>query len=532
MPNGNVLPFELPGFAIECVEDYKNALTIHAQSTSLSACCPDCGQASKCVHSYYVRMPHDLPCSGRQVRLKLQVRRFRCLQANCRRKTFVERLPKVVALHAQRTQRLTISLRGLAFELGGEAGARATQHVQMPVSGDTLLRIVRQTKLPEVTCPAVIGLDDWALTRGRHYGTLVVDLESHRPIDLFPERTAESVAAWLKAHPGARTVSRDRSKEYKNGISQGAPHATQVADRWHLLKNLGDVVQRILTRHPQALRQAAQAAQNMQNQANTSPAESNPSLQPVPQPVLTYRQSRFAEVKARAAQGESDRAIARQVHLDRQTVARYRRLDELPRRTAPQNTSSVGPYLAYLQQRWSEGEYNIKQLWRELRTQGFAGGPMCVYRAVRQVLGQPLSQPSTKPPAPLRLSPRQAMWLLVNAPGKLTPDEDRQRQVLCEHCTEAAVVYPLAQRFVDMFKQHQVRQLDPWLKDARASEVPTLRRFAADLQLDYDAVKAALTLGWSNGQLEGQINRLKYLKRQMYGRAKFDLLRLRVLRPP
>src|SRR5258707_9667424 len=123
MPSGNVIPFELPGFEIESVEEYKDAITITARSTKLSAPCPDCGQLSQRVHSYYIRTPNDLPCSGRPVRLKLQVRRFRCLQANCRRKTFVERLPQVVALHAQRTQRLTISLRGLAFELGGEAGA-------------------------------------------------------------------------------------------------------------------------------------------------------------------------------------------------------------------------------------------------------------------------------------------------------------------------------------------------------------------------------------------------------------------------
>jgi transposase len=536
MFSGNVIPFDLPGFVIEQIEADQDSLTICAQSTTRSAPCPDCGQVSQRVHSYYMRMPQDLPCSGRQVRLKLQVPRFRCLQGTCGRQTFVERLPEVVALHAQRTNRLTTSLRGLALALGGEAGARATQLDHMPVSGDTLLRIVRQTKLPEVTCPAVIGIDDWAFARGRRYGTLIVNLETHQPVDLLPDRTAQSVADWLKAHPGAMVVSRDRSKEYKAGISQGAPQAIQVADRWHLLKNLGDAVQRVLARHPQALRQAARAALD-QGSENTNlpaaPPAPDPPVAP-PQPVLTYRQQRFVEVKERVARGESDRAIARQMHLDRQTVARYRQLDELPRRTTPQNVSSVTPYLAYLHQRWAQAEHNVKQLWRELRAQGYTGSPMSVYRAIRHFPDQARHSTagSPSPPAPPALSPRQAMWLLVNDPARLTPEQERQRQALCEQCDEAALVYPLAQRFVTLIKQQQVQQLDPWLKDALASPVAVIRRFAADLQQDYAAVRAALTFDWSNGQLEGQINRLKYLKRQMYGRAKFDLLRLRVLHPP
>jgi transposase len=380
----------------------------------------------------------------------------------------------------------------------------------------------------------VIGLDDWALARGRQYGTLVVDLETHRPIDLFPDRTAESVAAWLKAHPGASTVSRDRSKEYKAGISQGAPQAIQVADRWHLLKNLGEAIQRVLGRQPKALRAAAHTTQD-QAQATTTPAEvsttlSAPTLQPSSEP--SYRQQVFGDVKARIAQGESNRTIARQLHLHRQTVARYRQLEALPPRTAPQNCSSVAAFLPDLHRRWTEAGQNTKQIWRDLQTQGYRGSYMSVYRAVRHFSDYvPSASVAIQPSSPA-LSPRQAMWLLVREPSQLTPEQVFQCQALCTQCAEAATIYPLAQRFVNLVKQRQVDELDPWLKDARASDLSTFRHLAADLQQDYAAVKAALTLDASNGQLEGQISRLKYLKRQMYGRAKFDLLRLRVLHPP
>jgi transposase len=532
----NTIPFDLPGFVIDQVDERENLLIIQAHSTAISAVCPYCGYSSSRIHSYYTRSPRDLPCSGRKLRLILRVHRFRCANGACTHKTFAERIPQVVPVYGHRTARLTAVFHAIAFELSAEAGARVSHHLNMPVCGDTLLKILRETPISSTLAVRVLGVDDWAFRKGRTYGTLLVDLERHRPVDLLPDRTAETLANWLQAHSGIEIVSRDRSGEYRAGITQGAPQAVQIADRWHLLKNLGDTVQRVLAKHPKTLREAVRQAH--EHLLVTTTANEQQEISSMPEahtpPDITYRQMLFDEVKALAAQGESTRTIARKLHLHRQTVARYRELDELPQRITPQNISSVVAYLPYIQRRWAEGCRNGKLLWCEIVSQGYTGSYMSVYRAIRKFPDWSRRQPAPTrlPPAPPLLSPRQAMWLLVSAPDSLNEEQTVQREALCAHCDEAAVVYPLAQRFVEMIKARRAEALDQWLTDTLACDSSAMRRFARTLRQDYAAVRASLTFDWSSGQVEGQVNRLKVIKRIMYGRAKFDLLRLRVLQPP
>jgi transposase len=472
------------------------------------------------------------------VRLALQVRRFYCLNEGCKQTTFAERFPQLVPAHGQRTERMTMALRAFAYALSAEAGARLAHRLNMAVSGDTLLRIARQTELSPSPTVRILGVDDWAFKRGYRYGTLLVDLEQHQPIDVLPDRTADTLAEWLKAHPEIEIVSRDRSSEYIAGITRGAPQAIQVADRWHLLRNLGDAVERALARHPKALRAAAREAHERQN--DTTPTEENEESERSPnpdadeQPALTQRQMIFSEVKSMVAAGYSTRAIARKLQIHRETVARYRQFDELPKRTTPQNISTVMPYMAHIEKRWAEGCHNGKQLWREICELGFAGSYMSVVRALKRFRTGDGRKHTTErlSPSPRPLSPRQAKWLLVGLPDRLTDEQIVQRDALLECCPDAAILYPLAQRFMTMFRERQVDELDSWVEDALACGVPALRNFAANLRHDYAAIKAALSLPWSNGQVEGQVNRLKFIKRQMYGRANFDLLRLRVLHPP
>jgi transposase len=347
----NTIPFTLPGFAIDQVDENESRLVIQAHSTATQSICPMCGQTSTYVHSNYIRTPRDLPCSGRQVCLRLQVQRFRCRNTDCQRTTFAERLPELVPVHGQRTHRLTTAARTLALELCAEASARVMHHLNMALSGDTLLRILRQIEFSPGSPVQVLGVDDWAFKKGRQYGTLLVDLEQHCPIDLLPDRTAETLARWLQAHPGITVICRDRSQEYKAGITHGAPHAIQVADRWHLLSNLGDTLQRLLDRHPKALRTAARTTQAQIQSETTIKQQAEPeksaqaNLDTPSTATQTYRQARFAEVKALAAEGLSKRAIALQLHMHRRTVSRYLQLDELPKRPTPtHNVSTVTPY--------------------------------------------------------------------------------------------------------------------------------------------------------------------------------------------
>jgi transposase len=255
----STLPFSLPSFAIEQVTVSETGLTISACATSPTAPCPSCQQLSHRVHSYYSRRPQDLPISGHRVQLTLRVRRFRCQNRHCQRRTFAERLPEL-AVSARQTTRLSQLLDYIAVVLSGQAGSRLSEQLAMPVSADTLLRRAKK-KAPSPPTPRILGIDDFAFRRGHTYGSLLLNLETHQPVDLLEDRSAETFANWLREHPGVEIISRDRSKDYQRGATDGAPAAQQVIDRWHVLKNLREAVERFL--HHTQMQQDAQATKRL-----------------------------------------------------------------------------------------------------------------------------------------------------------------------------------------------------------------------------------------------------------------------------
>jgi transposase len=336
-------------------------------------------------------------------------------------------------------------------------------------------------------------------------------------------------------------ITRDRSNDYAQGAAQGAPHARQVADRWHLIGNWREAVQRVLERHPAQLRSAALRAaetQTVQQSKTLEPIISTSSepktdaapTNDVPRPP-SEMEIWYTEIKELERQGISQRAIARRLHFSRATVMKYLRSPEVPvRGHGPQSRSSVLPYLDYLKQRWGEGAREYMQLWKELQDQGYRGSYSSVRRALTHFPHSKESTDSSLRPEAIRpLSARQGSWLLVQKPESLTPEQTLRQVALCELCADAAIVYPLAQSFSQMIRERQADKLDAWLEEAEASTLPNLRNFATSLRRDYAAVRAGLSLPWSNGQTEGQVNRLKAIRRQMYGRGNFDLVRRRVL---
>ncbi len=509
-------------------------VTIVTVPTSSQGACELCGGLSARVHGRYTRTLADLPWQGRAVAVRVRARRFRCATAGCPRRIFTERLPEVAPPRARRTARLGDAQRHIGFALGGEPGSRLAGRLAMPVSGDTLLRMVR-SGAPAVPAPPprVIGVDDWAWRRGRRYGTIICDLERRRVVDLLPDRGGDTLASWLKRHGGeVAVVSRDRSGAYADGIRAGAPAAVQVADRWHLLANCSDALRQFLDRHQRQLREAARVCAA---EGGCAPARAPPRARPPTRANRQKahrrerRQTRYGAVAELHRQGVPIRGIARRLGMGRSAVRRWLRAGEAaPYRRAP-GRSVLDRHLGHAERRWAEGCRNAAALWRELREgRGFEGGYDVVRRwALRQrTLEAARAEPARGLPSWRVPSSRRAARLLTAQAGPLNRADQRFVTTLTALSPDIREAADLANGFARLVRERDADGLAPWLDRARATG---LRGFAEGLSSDIDAVRAALSLPWSNGPAEGQINRLKLLKRQMYGRAKFDLLRSRVL---
>ena len=406
----------------------------------------------------------------------------------------------------------------------------------VPISRTTLLQRVRAGDIPPVPPVTVLGVDDWAWRKGQRYGTILCDLERRRVIDLLPDRSADTLAAWLTAHPSVAMVVRDRAGAYADAAVRGAPDAIQIADRWHLLRNGSDALQRILERHHRDLREAARTA--------TQPAEPPPSEEPAA-PVARaperrslvaqeHRDARFAEAARLREQGMSIRAVARRLGVERKTMGRWLRAGRAPTwRHHDRGTSILDPHRVYLEERWQAGCHNAAALWRELKDHGFAGQYTVVrnWGTQRRRQDPPVeAKRSTRKPLPVKPpeppTPRKAVRLLTGDVAKLDDEQRRFVTALLERSPSLATAVALIRRFATMVKDKTPDAFDGWLREAEAS---ALASFAAGIRRDEDAVRAALSEPWSSGQVEGQVNRLKVIKREMYGRAGFDLLRGRVL---
>lgn len=494
--------YPLSTFRLEKISQ-SNAEEIILQATSLSetAVCPYCQTTSKHRHSSYIRRPQASPCSKHMVRLLLSVHRYFCKNPDCTHRTFVERLPETVQFYAHRTTHLDELLNMMAFEMSAEAAARVAKRWNVQVSPDTILRLVRNTEIPVAENVRVLGVDDWALKKGQNYGTILIDLEKRRPSELLADRTKETLEDWLQKHPGIEIITRDRAFEYRLGIDAGAPQALQIVDRWHLLHNLREKLQEILPRF-------------LKKTDSSEKLKKTPSYQ--------KRKEYFDLVKYLAAKGYSQRRIARGLGISRGTVIRYIAEEQVPDwQPTTYRPNLIDPYESYLRQRWQAGCREVTTLWKEIQQLGYEGRRENVYRFMKRF----------EKPGPLRNS-RQLVWLFLKDPEELLSEEREELIKVVNSSTTLRSIYELVQDFLKLFAQQTSEGYDEWLDRMENCGVKKLQNFAVSLRQDYEAVKAAFEFDWSNGQVEGQVNRLKTIKRQMYGRANLDLLRARVLGPP
>jgi len=533
------------------VDDTTAQITLRVRSMQPSVPCPLCTTPAHRIHSHYERTLADLPWAQYRVRLQLRVRKWFCRNRHCHRRIFTERLPTVAAPWARRTRRLAQRFVALGLALGGRAGVHLSHAWDLAVSRNTLLRAIRRHPVPALPTPTVLGVDDFALRKRQTYGTILVDLERRHPVALLPDRTAETVAQWLREHPGVEVIARDRSQAYAEGARQGAPAATQVADRFHLLQNLREALDQVFLTHEKTLEAVNDLGRQhpvpLSDEALAVPVPPHAIPRPAQQHAVqrqARRQALHAQVWTLHHQGWAAQAIAQQVGLGLRTVQRDLQNATFRgrKRRSDCGHGVLAPYKATLLERWNAGCYTAARLFRDLQQQGYTGSyaRVAAYaRRLRQAQGlapgqrcprQPL--PSVAEPACQPLTPRRAAWLVLRRPAKRTADEARQLAHLRAQHAEVAEAIDLAQDFATLVRQRQPTQLNPWLTRATTSTLEALRRFATGLRDDYEAVKAGVTLPWSTSPVEGHINRLKMLKRQMFGRARLDLLSRRFVLAP
>ncbi len=423
----------------------------------------------------------------------------------------------------------------------------------MPISARSLLRVVHRTPLPTAELARVIAIDDWAWRKGQRYGTVIVDLERRRPIDLLPDRAAETVVAWLRAHPQVAVIARDRGVMYIDGATRGAPDAIQVVDRWHMAKNLGEALERLFARKQDVLAAMARELARTET-AETAVADAAPTSMSVAGPRGTRarrdrdesahrraaRLERFMTVRNLSAQGLGQMAIAEMVGLSHHTVKRYLQATAFPERAprAAHHADLLDPYKPYLRRRWSEGCRNGLQLFREIQEQGYTSSRANVARFVTHLRRDDPTPPSSpRHPRPHRAvaprvrppTPRALVALILRRPDDLTATQQTILERVRHADDELARADALGHGFMRLLRERRGAELDGWLAEIRRDKVPEVQAFADGLETDKAAVVAGLTLPWSTGPVEGHITKLKLIKRQAYGRAGIAFLRQRML---
>jgi len=524
------------GMQIEQIQITETGLVIQVAATTPTSSCPLCSEISSSIHCHYQRTLRDAPCAGRRVQLLLTVRKFTCRNPYCERKVFTERLPDFVEPWARTTLRFCQQITSIGLATCGKGGKKLAARLGMQTSRNTILRRIMELPDPSLRSVVFLGIDDFAFRRGYRFGTILVNLESHRVVDLLADRQAETAAQWMRQQPDLAVISRDRGGEYASAAREGAPQAIECADRFHIVKNLTEAFQVLLARCQAEILAETKPDEPDQSEQN-KPIISIEEWRP-PEPAhvekvrLARRAGRYAryqQVVELSRQGGATKEIAGRVGLSDRTVRDWLKQGAFPEaQKRRKKQSSFDPFAAYVLKRWQDGEHNGLVLWQEIKKQGYTGTDRSVYRYLK-TLKQAEVRTSLHPERLQKYSVNAAIWLFVRDPNKLEEIEQEDLAAFCQASAPLKKAYEILQDFLSIVHQREGQRLDAWLARVAESGLPELQSFATGVERDKDAVKAGLTWPINNGMVEGHVTKLKLIKRTMYGRAGFALLRQRVL---
>jgi len=495
----------LEPLVIEDVADEDGLIWVRARTPGGPVLCPGCGIGTSRVHAYHERVVADVPLGARRVRIVVGVRRLKCVVLQCARQTFREQLPGVLERYQRRTSRLAHRIGAVVRELAGRGSARLLSALAMDVSRHTAVRMLLRLPLPEARVPRVLGVDDFALAKRRRYATILIDAQTRERIDVLPDRHTDTLETWLREHPGIEVVCRDGSGAYSEAIRRALPQAVQVGDRWHIFHNLAEAVLKEVAAHSACwanvgppIHEGKRASNNLQ---------------------------RWHQVHDLLDKGVGLLECARRLNLGLNTVKRYARASEPERliRAPAYRPTLVDPYREHLRKRRAEEPaVSVLQLLAEIKTLGYTGSQNLLYRYITQ--GRVEADRS-------HLSPRRVARLLLSRPGNLSEKNRSLLGELTAVCPQMTALAEFVRAFAELLQPRagNTERLQEWIATVRAVDLPHLHAFTRGLDLDKEAVQAAVTLPFHNGGTEGVNTKTKRIMRQMHGRAGFALLRHRIL---
>lgn len=522
---------------VESIYSEKGVLNIQVSACQKYSICPICGKKSKRIHSWYCRILEDLPASGHLVRIKFKARRYFCKNEMCARKIFTERFDYEIRPYYRRMLRSNELLKRMVLELGGNTGASISRYVGLPVSPSTMLRVIKRIEIEtRALTSGVLGVDDWAFKKGKTYGTVIVDLARKEVIELLPDRESTTLAEWLRKHPEVKTVSRDRYGPYALGAKIGAPQANQVADRFHLMMNLGEATKRIFQSKGKELREIFTLFNDPKREKCISP-DIDQTLEPMLETdksnisanIGVHRQYKFNKVKELHRNGITLRKIARITGLARGTVRKYVAMEQLEKRQFRSSTN-LEVFINFLLREDNRGK-TYRELHKTIVLMGFNGKyTQFCYKLNKMYNISPATTARQETPKTIKTwSPKKLSLMLYMEPEQLQESEDKDfLRLLFEKLPEIKQVELQVKSFKHLFVTKKDGMLKKWIEQTLKSECG-LKNFARNLLNDYQAINNAVLTTISNGQVEGQVNRIKNIKRKMYGRAGFQLLRKMVL---
>jgi transposase len=495
----------LSGLVIDDVTDEGELIRVRARSRQLPVPCPGCAVQTAHIHAWCERIVADVPVDGRPVVVNVRVRRLACRDWQCPRRRFREQVSGVLERYQRRTARLTTQVRAVVRELAGRASARVLPALGVRISRHAALRALLQIGLPAVATPRVLGVDDFSLRRSRTYATVLIDAETRRRVDVLPDRRSDTLAAWLREHPGVQIVCRDGAAGYAEAVRQVLPDALQVGDRWHIWHNFAQAAGKEVAVHSGCWASASRVRKFDGGRTTTL--------------------ARWQQVHDLLNAGVGLLECARRLNLALNTVKRYARIDkpEQMRRAPQYRPTLVDPYREYLRKRRAaDPAVPVLQLLREIRERGYTGSQNLLYRYITQ------GHVEDDRPA---LSSRRLSRLLLTRPDTLRSDQHELLHKTTNACPEMGRLTRLVRAFAQLLipADDNADRLQEWISTAEEANLPHIHSFVRGLRLDQDAVRAALTSEYHNGGTEGVNTKTKLIKRQMHGRAGFHLLRHRIL---